>query len=94
MLACDEGERQKRRSRNEGITRVLNTIMRKIDRMKRRLVVDRLDVALNGEKRSRVYDRNADGAFEDHLVALSCGDPPEGLCPMDLEAVGRESCRT
>jgi hypothetical protein len=79
LLACDEGEHQPRRSKNEDIARVLNTSMRKIDRVKKRFVVDGLDCALHGKKGSRVYAKKADGDFEAHLIALSCSDPPEGF---------------
>ncbi len=79
LLACDEGEHQRKRSKNEEIARVLNTSMRKIDRVKKRFVLDGLDVALHGRKGSRVYAMKADGDFEAHLVALSCSNPPEGF---------------
>jgi hypothetical protein len=79
LLACDEGEHQRRRSKNEDISRVLNTSMRKIDRVKKRFVLDGLDVALHGRKGSRVYVKKADGDFEAHLVALSCSKAPEGF---------------
>jgi hypothetical protein len=79
LLACDEGEHQRRRSKNEEIARVLNTSMRKIDRVKKRFVLDGLDVALHGRKGSRVYVKKADGDFEAHLVALSCSKAPEGF---------------
>ncbi len=79
LLACDEGEHQTKRSKNEEIARVLNTSMRKIDRVKKRFVVDGLDVALHGRKGSRIYERKADGDFEAHLVALSCSEPPQGF---------------
>jgi hypothetical protein len=79
LLACDEGEHQRKRSKNEEIARVLNTSMRKIDRAKKRFVVDGLDVALHGRKGSRVYAKKADGDFEAHLVALSCSKPPKGF---------------
>ena len=84
LLACDEGEHQNKRSKNEEIARVLNTSMRKIDRVKKRFVVDGLDVALHGKKGSRVYAKKADGDFEAHLVALSCSDPPEGFSRWSL----------
>ena len=79
LLACDEGEHQPSRSKNEEIARVLNTSMRKIDRVKKRFVLDGLDVALSGRKGSRIYEKKADGDFEAHLVALSCSKPPEGF---------------
>jgi len=79
LLACDEGSYQSKRSKNDEISRVLNTSMRKIDRVKKRFVVDGLDVALHGKKGSRVYKKKADGDFEAHLIALSCSEPPEGF---------------
>ncbi len=84
LLACDEGEHQRKRSKNEEISRVLNTSMRKIDRVKKRFVLDGLNVALHGRKGSRVYVKKADGDFEAHLVALSCSKPPKGFARWTL----------
>lgn len=84
LLSCDEGEHQERRSKNEEIARVLGVSMRKIDRVKRRFVVDGLDVALNGRKGSRVYKKKVDGELEAHLIALSCSEPPEGFTRWSL----------
>jgi hypothetical protein len=84
LLGCDEGEHQEVRSTNAEISRVLKTSMRKIDRLKKRFVVDGLDIALNGRKGSRVYKKKADGDFEAHLVALSCSEPPEGFSRWSL----------
>jgi len=64
LLACDEGAFQEKRSTNEEISRVLNTSMRKIDRVKKRFVEEGFDVALNGKKSRRVYIKKADGDFE------------------------------
>lgn len=84
LLACDEGEYQKLRSTNAEISKVLNTSMRKIDRVKKRFVNQGLDVALNGKKSDRVYRKKADGDFEAHLIALCCGKPPEGFSQWSL----------
>jgi len=84
LLSCDEGEFQRHRSTNKEISQVLKISMRKIDRVKKRFVVDGLDVALNGRKGSRVYAKKADGDFEAHLVALSCSEPPEGFSRWSL----------
>jgi len=84
LPGCDEGKFQIKRSTNEEISRVLNTSMRKIDRVKKRFVEEGLDVALNGRKGSRVYVKKADGDFEAHLVALSCSAPPEGFARWSL----------
>jgi hypothetical protein len=84
LLACDEGEHQERRSTNEEIARVLGISMRKIDRVKKRFVVDGLDIALNGRKGSRIYKKKVDGKLEAHLIALSCSKPPEGFTRWSL----------
>ena len=69
LLGCDEGKFQTKRSTNEEIARVLNTSMRKIDRVKKRFVEEGLAVALNGRKGSRIYAKKADGDFEAQLYA-------------------------
>jgi hypothetical protein len=58
--------------------------MRKIDRVKKRLVEDGFDVALEGRKSSRIYKKTADGDFEAHLLALSCSKPPKGFARWSL----------
>ena len=84
LLGCDEGDYQSNRSQNEEISRVLNISMKKIDRVKRRFVEDGFEIAVNGSKSKRVYAKKADGDFEAHLVALSCGKPPKGHCRWSL----------
>jgi transposase len=84
LLGCDEGEFQTERSTNEEIARVLGTSMRKIDRVKKRFVMDGIEGALTKKKGSRIYKKKADGDFEAHLVALSCSEPPEGFARWSL----------
>ena len=84
LLGSDEGEFQNKRSTNEEIARVLNTSLRKIDRVKKRFVEEGLDVVLQGRKGNRIYTKKADGDFEAHLIALSCSDPPEGFARWSL----------
>lgn len=78
LLRCDEGEFQARKMTNQEIADVLPVSMKKIDRVKKRFVEQGLDVALDKQKAKREYARKTDGDFEAHLVALSCGKPPEG----------------
>ena len=84
LLGCDVGGYQMKRSTNEETARVLNISMKKIDRVKKRFVMEGLDVALNGRKGSRIYVKKADGDLEAHLVALSCSEPPEGFARWSL----------
>jgi len=84
LLNCDEGAYQDCRRKNIEIADVLRVSMRKIDRLKKRFVEDGFEVALEGRKGSRVYEKKADGDFEAHLVALSCSRPPEGFARWSL----------
>ena len=84
LLGCDEGEYQTGRSTNEEMARVLQISMKKIDRVKKRFVEKGLEVALTRRPSERVYEKKADGDFEAHLVALSCGKPPEGFSRWSL----------
>ena len=79
LLGCDQGEFRERRLTNDEIASVLNVSMKKIDRVKKRFVEESFDIALNGHKPDRVYEKKADGDFEAHIVALSCSRPPEGF---------------
>ncbi len=84
LLNCDEGVYQEKRSKNEDVASILQISMRKIDRVKKCFVEQGLDIALNGTKGQRVYEKKADGDFEAHLIALSCGKPPEGFSRWSL----------
>jgi hypothetical protein len=84
LLGCDEGEYQIKRSTNEELSRVLNISMRKIDRVKKRFVLEGIDESLTGKKSDRTYDKKIDGDFEARLIALSCSEPPEGYSRWSL----------
>ena len=84
LLGCDEGEFQTTRSTNEELTRVLPISMRKIDRVKKRFVLESFDEALTGKKPDRTYIKKTDGDFEARLIALSCSDPPDGFSRWSL----------
>lgn len=84
LLDCDAGDFQTNRSTNQEIAKVLNVSMKKIDRVKKRFVEEGLDIALDKRKADRIYTKKADGDFEAHLIALSCGDPPEGFSRWSL----------
>ena len=78
LLGCDEGPFQDRKLTAEQIASVLPVSMRKVDRVKRRFVEYGLEAALDKQKGKRQYVKKADGDFEAHLIALSCGKPPHG----------------
>ena len=82
LLNCDAGEFNKRQATGEAIADILRISMRRVDRVKMRFVEagrTAHEAALGGRQgRRATYLRKADGEFEAHLVALSCGDPPAG----------------
>ncbi len=84
LLNCDEGEFNDLRPRGEEVANILRISMRKIDRVKKRFVEEGLDAALGRKPSPRNYERMADGEVEAHLVALSCGEPPEGFARWSL----------
>jgi hypothetical protein len=69
---------------NEEIAKILNISMKKINWVKKRFVEEGLDTALDKRKANRSYAKKAGGDFEAHLIALSCGDPPEGFSQWSL----------
>ena len=84
LLNCDVGKYQDYRTTNEEVTKILKVSMRKIDRVKKRFVEDGFEVALNGHKGARIYEKKIDGDLEAHLVALSCSKPPRGFSRWSL----------
>lgn len=83
LLNCDEGEFADK-STNEEISKILKVGMRTIDRVKKRFVEEGIDVVLTGKPTKRKYLKKVDGEIEAHLVALSCGKPPEGFSRWSL----------
>lgn len=78
LLNCDEQAPTPRTLKEQEIAEVLNVSAMKLYRVKQRFVDEGLQVALNGHKGQRAYEKKADGEFEAHLVALSCSKPPPG----------------
>ncbi len=78
LLNCDEQAPLRRTLKEQQIAEVLNISVMKLYRVKQRFVDAGFEVALNGRKGQRAYEKKADGEFEAHLVALSCSKPPPG----------------
>lgn len=49
-----------------------------VERLRKRLVEEGLEIALQPAPAKRVYQRRLDGKAEAQLVALACGTPPAG----------------
>jgi len=84
LLGCDEGEHQTKRSTNEEISQFLGISMRKIDRVKKRFVMEGIEAVLTKKKGNHTYEKKVDGDVEAYLVAMSCSEPPEGFARWSL----------
>ena len=85
LLNVDRGEYSGGTHRtNEEVRNILKIGMRTIDRVKKRYVEEGLEAALKMAPTSRVYDKLIDGDMEAHLVALACGEAPEGYSRWSL----------
>ena len=49
-----------------------------IEDVRKRLVEEGLETALNRRKPNRIYERKMDGDNEAHLIALACSEAPKG----------------
>ena len=63
---------------------------RTVERVRERLVQEGLESALNRAKSIRVKSRTIDGENEARLIALSCGDAPEGRSRWTLRLLGQQ----
>lgn len=62
---------------------------RTVERVRERLVQEGLESALNRAIPTRARKRKIDGENEAHLVALMCGDAPEGRSRWTLRLLGQ-----
>lgn len=83
LLNCDTGEFSDKVT-NEQIAKVIKVGMRTIDRVKKRFIEEGLDSTLERKPSNRIYEKKADGDFEAKLVAICCGNPPEGFAKWSL----------
>jgi len=83
LLNCDEGEYSQKVT-NEQISNVLKVGMRTIDRVKKRFIEQGLEASLERKPTTRIYENKVDGEVEAKLIALCCGEPPEGRSKWSL----------
>jgi len=61
-----------------------------VERTRRRYVAEGLNIALNGRRTTRQYERKVDGRDEAHLIALVCGAPPAGRAKWSLRLLAEK----
>lgn len=60
------------------ISQVYGLRIRTIEKLRQRFVEDGFETVIKGKPQLRFKDKIFDGKVEAHLVALRCGNPPEG----------------
>ena len=83
LLNCDEGDYSQKVT-NKQISEVLRIGMRTIDRIKKRFVDGGMELALERQTGSRIYEKKIDGDVEAKLISLCCSTPPEGFSKWSL----------
>ena len=76
LLNCDQSGERTERPRTSNIAAMLCVSERKVDRIKKKFVLDGLDLTLNRQPAQCEYDLKIDGRLEAQLLALSCSAPP------------------
>ncbi len=66
------------------ISEALDVGQSTVGRVRKRYAEEGLEVALNRRPTRRQYERKIDGKAEAHLIALVCGDAPEGYARWSL----------
>lgn len=83
LLNSNESQNGKKR-KDEDIASMLSITIRTLENIRKRFVIDGIEIALYGKKSERVYTPKVDGDVEAHLLALSCSDPPKGYSRWSL----------
>jgi len=85
LLNCDYGEFNESPKRTNGETaEFLKVSEGMVERVKKRFVETGLESALEDKPAEREYIRKVDGDLEARLIAISCGEAPEGFARWSL----------
>ena len=71
--------------KDEEIARSLQIGNATVERVRRRCVEEGVEAALGRKEQLRCRQKKLDGLGEAHLIALACGEPPEGRAGWTLQ---------
>lgn len=77
LLLADEDSEAGRKSDSE-IQQALSCGRATVERVRKQFVEEGLEATLKRKPTVRTYENRIDGEAEAHLVAMTCGSPPEG----------------
>ena len=75
---------------DEKISAAFSLSTRTVERVREKFVEEGLEAALNRAAPSKVRRRVLDGDNEAHLIALTCGEAPEGYNRWTLRLLGQQ----
>ena len=84
LLLSDEGQGDEA-MKDEEIARALRIGCSTVERVRRRCVEEGLERALGRKEQLNRRQKRLDGQGEAHLIALACGEPPEGRAGWTLK---------
>ena len=84
LLLSDEAE-EGGCMKDEEIARVLQVGSATVERVRRRCVEEGIEAALDRKEQLRRRPKKLDGAAEARLIAIACGEPPEGRARWTLK---------
>ena len=84
VLLNSDTDKDSKSYTNQIISDVVHVSMKTIDRVKKKFVEEGYDAVFNPPKPKRIYNKKADGNVEAHLIALCCGEAPEGFAKWSL----------
>ena len=70
---------------DEEVARSLEIASATVERIRRRCVEEGIEAALGRKEQQRRRPKKLDGQGEAHLIALACGEPPEGRAGWTLK---------
>ena len=71
--------------KDEDIAKALKVGSATVERVRRRCVEEGVEAALGRREQLRRREKKLDGQGEAHLIALACGEPPEGRASWTLK---------
>ena len=84
LLMSDEA-REDGGMKDADISGVLGVGLSMVERVRRRCVEEGIESALNRKKQLRRRQKRLDGEGEARLIAMACGEPPEGRAGWTLK---------
>ena len=85
MLVLSDEAQEGGAMKDEDIARSLQIGSATVERVRRRCVEEGVEAALGRKEQLRRRQKKLDGSGEAHLIALACGEPPEGRAGWTLQ---------